>query len=270
VNFLGYVGTQGGDWIDYVIADSTVLPPQEYANWVEQPVLMPVSYYPNDRTRPRPEPDADRAAHGLPQTGTVFACFNNPFKISPEIFAVWMGLLRDVPDSVLWLYEGNEFIAGNLRAAATAAGIDAARLHFTAPATLEAHLARHGCVDVFLDTVPYGAHTTGADALWAGVPMVTCMGKSWPSRVGGSLLRAVGLPELVTESLEDYAARALALAGDPARRAALRAHLLAARDTAPLFDAVAFARGLESAYMQMAARSRAGEKAEEIKVSLLF
>jgi len=268
VNFLGYVGTQGGDWIDYVIADDIVLPPAEYRNWVEQPVLMPVSYYPNDRTRPRPELDTDRSANGLPEAGVVFACFNNPFKISPEIFGVWMGLLRDLPDSVLWLYEGNEFIAANLRAAATAAGIDAARVLFTAPATLEAHLARHGCVDVFLDTLPYGAHTTGADALWAGVPMVTCMGRSWPSRVGGSLLRAVGLPELIMESLEDYAALALALAGDPARRASLRAHLLAARDTAPLFDAVAFARGLESAYMQMAEASRAGKAAEVIEVVL--
>jgi protein O-GlcNAc transferase len=266
VNFLGYVGTQGGDWTDYVIADSTVLPPEEYPNWVEQPVLMPASYYPNDRTRPRPEPDMDRAAHGLPETGVVFACFNNPFKISPEIFAVWMGLLRDLPDSVLWLYQGNEFIAANLCAAATAAGIDAARLVFAAPAMLEAHMARHGCVDIYLDTVPYGAHTTGADALWAGVPMITCMGRSWPSRVGGSLLRAVGLPELITESLEDYAALAKSLAGDPERRTALRAHLQAARDTAPLFDAVAFARGLESAYTQMAARSRAGEAAAPIKV----
>jgi predicted O-linked N-acetylglucosamine transferase (SPINDLY family) len=125
---------------------------------------------------------------------------------------------------------------------------------------LEAHLARHGCADLFLDTLPYGAHTTAADALWAGLPMVTCMGRSWASRVGAGLLKAVGLPELITASLDEYKALALALARDPARRAALRAHLLAARDSAALFDAAAFARALESAYTTMAERARAGEK----------
>ncbi len=258
VNFLGYVGTQGGDWIDYVIADETVLPEAEYANWTETPVLMPASYYPNDRGRPATPAQADRAAHGLPADAVVFCCFNNPFKISPEIFAVWMGLLRDVAGSVLWLYEGNEFMAGNLRAAAAAAGVDPGRLYFAKPMTLEAHLARHACADMFLDTTPYGAHTTGADALWAGLPIVTCLGRSFASRVGGSLLRAVGLPELVCSTLEDYAALARALAADAPRRASLRNHLIAARETAPLFDAVAFCRTLERAYSEMAARAREG------------
>jgi len=263
VNFLGYVGTQAGDWIDYIIADETVLPAEEYANWAETPVLMPASYYPNDRGRPAPAPDTDRAAHGLPAHGVVFCCFNNPFKISPEIFAVWMQLLRDVPDSVLWLYEGNEFMAANLRAAA---GALSGRLHFARPATLQAHLARHGCADVFLDTVPYGAHTTGADALWAGVPMVTCLGRSFASRVGASLLRAVGLPELVCASLDQYAALARDLAGDAARRDELRARLIEARDASPLFDAIGFCRALESAYVSMADRARAGEAPAVIKV----
>jgi predicted O-linked N-acetylglucosamine transferase (SPINDLY family) len=256
VNFLGYVGTQGADWIDYVIADETVLPEAEYANWVETPVLMPASYYPNDRGRPVPVADTDRAAQGLPETGLVFCCFNNPFKISPEIFAVWMGLLRDVPGSVLWLYEGNGFVAGNLRAAAADL---ADRLVFAKPATLAAHLARHGCADVFLDTLPYGAHTTGADALWAGVPMVTCLGRSFASRVGASLVRAAGCPELVCGSLGQYAALARALAEDAGRRGALRERLIAARQTAPLFDAEAYARALERAYMLMAERARTGE-----------
>ncbi|HTZ69529.1 MAG TPA: tetratricopeptide repeat protein [Acetobacteraceae bacterium] len=259
VNFLGYVGTQGDDWIDYVIADSTVLPESEWKNWREQPVWMPASYYPNDRARPTPVADIDRAAQGLPADAIVLCCFNNPFKISPEIFAVWMELLRDVPGSVLWLFEGNPFVGENLRREAAAAGVAAERLVFAKPANLEAHVARHACADIFLDTVPYGAHTTGADALWAGVPMVTCLGRSWPSRVGGSLLRAVGLPELVCESLQDYAALAKALAADPARRQALREHLLAARETAPLFDAMAFARALETAYLHMADRARRGE-----------
>jgi predicted O-linked N-acetylglucosamine transferase (SPINDLY family) len=179
-----------------------------------------------------------------------------------------MEVLKEVPDSVLWLYENNDFVAGNLRATATSAGVDPARLVFAKPAPLDQHLARHGCADLFLDTLPYGAHTTGADALWAGVPVVTCTGRSWASRVGASLLHAVGLPELITSTLEEYKTLILALAADPARRAALRARLLEARDTAPLFDEVAFARGLEAAYTTMAERSRAGEKPAAFKVQI--
>jgi protein O-GlcNAc transferase len=263
VSFLGYAATQAASWIDYVIADDIVLPESEYANWTETPVLTPASYYPNDRGRPVPPPDADRVAQGLPENGVVFCCFNNPFKISPESFAVWLGLLRDVPGSVLWLFEGNEFVAANLR---KQAGDLASRLVFAKPAMLEAHLARHACADVFLDTLPYGAHTTGADALWCGVPMVTCKGRSFASRVGASLLRAVGMDELICESLEDYVALARALASDPERRASLRNRLNAARETAPLFDAAAFARSLESAYTQMADRARAGDAPALIRV----
>ncbi len=256
VSFLGYAGTQGADWIDYVIADETVLPAAEYANWTETPALMPASYYPDDRGRPAAAADTDRAAQGLPETGIVFCCFNAAFKISPEIFAVWLGLLRDVPGSVLWLYEGNGFVAAQLR---RAAGDLADRLVFAKPASLEAHLARHGCADVFLDTGPYGAHTTAADALWAGVPVVTWLGRSFASRVGASLVRAAGCPELACESLEDYAALARALAGDAGRREALRDRLIAARETSTLFDAKAYACALERAFVAMADRVRAGE-----------
>jgi protein O-GlcNAc transferase len=189
----------------------------------------------------------------------VFACFNNPFKISPEIFATWMEILGELPDSVLWLYAGNEFVSGNLRAEAAKAGIDPARLVFAAPARLEQHLARHGCADLFLDTLPYGAHTTGADALWMGVPVITCTGRSWASRVGASLLHAVGLPELITSTREEYKALALSLAADRPRLASLRETLIASRQTAPLFDAPAFAAALEDAYSTMAERSRAGQ-----------
>jgi predicted O-linked N-acetylglucosamine transferase (SPINDLY family) len=258
VQFLGYVGTQAGEWIDYVIADAVVLPKDQEANWTEAAVRMPASYYPNDRSRPAPVAHVDRAAHGLPEDGVVFACFNNPFKITPEVFAAWMEILTRTPGSVLWLYEGNPFVAANLRAHAMSAGIDAKRLVFAAPALLEEHIARHGCADLCLDTQPYGAHTTGADALWAGVPLLTCMGQSWASRVGASLLHAVGLPELITVDLGAYTDMAVALAADPQRLAALRAHLAAVRDTAPLFDAAAFARGLESAYSTMAETARQG------------
>jgi predicted O-linked N-acetylglucosamine transferase (SPINDLY family) len=267
VNFLGYVGTQAADWIDYVIADAQVLPAEEQVNWTEAAVHMPHSYYPNDRSRPRPEPVVDRAAYGLPAEGLVIACFNNPFKISPQIFVVWMEILQALPGSVLWLYGNNPFVPDNLRAEAKAAGVDPARLVFAQPAVLEEHLARHGCADIFLDTLPYGAHTTGADALWMGVPVITCTGRSWASRVGASLLHAVGVPELICSTLEEYKSLALALAADAPRREALRKRLLDARETAPLYDAEAFARGLESAYVTMADRARNGETAAAFKVS---
>jgi protein O-GlcNAc transferase len=267
VSFLGYAGTMGAEWIDYVIADAIVLPPEQQPHWAEQAVRMPASYYPNDRGRPVPTPDTDRAAHGLPEHGTVFACFNNPFKISPEIFAAWTAILRRVPGSVLWLYEGNAYVAGNLRNEAQKAGIDPARLVFAKPVAMEGHIARHGCADIFLDTLPYGAHTTGADALWAGVPVITCTGQSWASRVGASLLHAVGLPNLVAADLPSYIELAVGLATDTPRLINLRSHLLAARETAPLFDAPAFAAALEHAYLQMADTQRAGHAPAAFSVS---
>lgn len=259
VSFLGYIATWGGDWIDYVIADDVVLPLSEQADWAEQIVHMPVSYYPSDRSRPSPVPDCDRATQGLPEDGFVFACLNNPFKHSPEVFAIWMRLLREIEGGVLWLYEGNPFVAENLRRAAGQAGIDPERLVFAKPVALDEHIRRHACIDLFLDTTPYGAHTTGVDALWAGIPLITCPGRSFASRVGASLLRAVGLEELIAESLDSYAELALALARDRPRLAALRAHLQAVRYTAPLFDAACFARDLEKAYIVMAERHREGK-----------
>jgi predicted O-linked N-acetylglucosamine transferase (SPINDLY family) len=254
VAFLGYPGTQGAEWVDYIIADDVVLPPDQDVHYAETPVRLPFSCYPSDRSRPAPTPDTDRAAHGLPAEGTVFACFNNPFKIAPAVFGAWMEIVRRVEGSVLWLYEGNPLVAGNLRAAAKQAGIDPARLVFARPVTLAAHIARHGCADLFLDTVPYGAHTTALDALWAGLPLLTCTGESWASRVGASLLRAVGLPQLVTSDLGAYTEMAVTLAADPVLLRSLRAHLVQARQSSVLFDAAAFARGLEAAYRGMASK----------------
>jgi predicted O-linked N-acetylglucosamine transferase (SPINDLY family) len=252
--FLGYPGTQGAEWVDYIIADATVLPPDQEIHYAERPIRLPFTCYPSDRSRPTPAPDTDRAAHGLPAKGTVFACFNNPFKIAPAVFGAWMAILRRAEGSVLWLYEGNKLVGANLRAAARQAGIDPARLIFAQPATLEAHIARHGCADLFLDTVPYGAHTTALDALWAGLPLLTCAGESWASRVGASLLRAVGLPQLVTTNLDAYTEMALTLAADPVFLQSVRTHLVQARQSSPLFDAAAFARALEQGYRQMAER----------------
>ncbi len=269
VNFLGYTATQGAEWIDYTIADAVVLPPDQDAHYAEMPVRLPGCAWPSDRTRPAPAPDTDRARHGLPAHSVVFACFNNPFKISPETFAAWMQILGAVEGSVLWLYENNGFMAANIRQHAKAAGIHPARLIFAPPATLEDHIARHGCADLFLDTWPYGAHTTGVDALWAGLPTITRSGQSWASRAGASLLRAVGLPELVTHTTGEYINLAISLAGDPDRRAALRAHLFAARDSAPLYDAGAFARHMERAFRVMAEAYRDGRAPAAIE-SVLF
>lgn len=260
VTHLGYQATLGAPWVDYVLADAVVAPFDGQPDWSERIVHLPDSYFPNDRRRPVPGAAPSRSACGLPASGIVFACFNQTFKITEPVFAVWMDLLRDVPGSVLWLYRGNPEAPAqaHLRAAAARGGIAPERLVFADAVSLADHLARHACADMFLDTAPYGAHTTGCDALWAGLPLVTCMGRSFASRVGASLLRAVGMPELIAETYADYRAIALRLAHDSAALAGLRARLIAARATAPLFDAARFARGLDAAYLTMMDLHRAG------------
>jgi protein O-GlcNAc transferase len=257
-SYLGYVATLGAPWMDYVIADPIVLPFGVQRFWSERIVQLPNSYYPNDRLRPDAFADGDRAAHGLPAEGFVFACFNNPYKITPDVFAVWMALLAAVPGSVLWLMEANPFNAANLQTEATRFRIDPHRLVFAPSAELGVHLARHAAADLFLDTIPYGAHTTGADALWAGLPLITCQGETFPSRVAASLLHAAGVPELVTTSLADYQALALRLAREPGELAAFRAHTNRSNMDGPLFDVVRFTRGLEAALTEMVDRARRG------------
>jgi predicted O-linked N-acetylglucosamine transferase (SPINDLY family) len=257
VSHLGYPGTLGADWFDYVIADPVVLPMAEQPFWNERIVHLPHCYQPNDRLRPLPPPDP-RGAHGLPADAFVFACFNNTYKITPALFGLWMDLLTELPGAVLWLYAANPLAERALRAEAAQRGVAPQRLHFAAPAALEPHLARHACADLFLDTSPYGAHTTGSDTLWAGVPVITWTGRCFAARVAASLLHAAGLPELVAASRDEYKALALRLARDPGALRGLRARLAQARLTAPLFDAARFTRHLESAYLAMMARHRAG------------
>jgi predicted O-linked N-acetylglucosamine transferase (SPINDLY family) len=254
LSFLGYVSSQGAEWIDGAITDATVVPQNEQAHWAERILHVPHCCFPSDRSRPQPAPDRDRGMHGLPDDAFVFACFNSPHKIAPEMFGCWMRLLRAVPGSVLWLYESNEFIAANLRSHAQAAGIEPGRLVFAPPVRLEAHIARHGCADLFLDTFPYGAHTTGIDALWAGLPMITLTGRSFASRLGASMLRAVDLPELIADTMDGYFDLALSLVGDRPRLASLSGVLRGSRDTAPLFDATRFARDLEALYARLSAK----------------
>ena len=233
-----------------------VIPAGEETHYSEQIVRLPGCYQINSR-RPDMAPVAPtRAEAGLPDNGFVFCCFNNNYKITPEVFSLWMRLLSQLPDSVLWLLADNPEAVANLRHEAALRGVAPERLVFAERAPLPEHLARQRAADLFLDTLPCNAHTTASDALWAGLPLLTCLGQSFAGRVAASLLTAVGLPELVTHSLADY--EALALAQQPARLAALRARLAAQIATAPLFDTPRFTAHLEQAYAEMVRRSRAG------------
>jgi predicted O-linked N-acetylglucosamine transferase (SPINDLY family) len=215
----------------------------------------------NDAGRGIPERTPSRAEAGLPDSGLVFCCFNNSFKITPDVFDVWMRLLKEIAGSVLWLSAVNAGAAERLRREAQQRGIDAERLVFAPRLPRnEDHLARHRLADLFLDTIYYNAHTTASDALWAGVPVLTCPGSTFASRVAGSLLHAVGLPELVTRSLEEYEALALKLARDPALLASLRQKLAQNRERYPLFDTDRFTRHIEAAYTTMWERSQRGER----------
>ncbi|MBW8812019.1 MAG: hypothetical protein JF588_01220 [Caulobacterales bacterium] len=258
VNWLGFPGTMGVGFMDYLIADPVLIPPDARDHYVEKIAWLGGSYQPNDRQRPCPPRTTRRADHGLPADGFVFGAFNNPYKILPEMFAAWMRILRAVPGSVLWLFSDNEAAAGNLRAAATAAGIDPARLVFAGLVPRERHLERHRHMDLFLDTAPCNAHTTASDALWMEVPLVTWRRETFAARVAASLLTAAGLTELIAGTLADYEALAVALARDAGRMAGFRARLAQGKATCRLFDTPRFAKDLEGLYAAMHARRLAG------------
>lgn len=259
INYLGHPGTMGRGIMDYILADRVVIPSGSEAFFGEQVIRLPHSYQVNDRDRAIAARTPSRAEAGLPQDGFVFACFNANYKLNPPVFDVWMRLLAKVPGSVLWLLEGKEPVGRNLRAEAQARGVDPGRLIFAPRAAPEDHLARHRLADLFLDTLPYNAHTTASDALWTGLPLVTCAGRGFAARVAASLLTAVGLPELITGSLEAYEALALDLAGNPGRLSAIKARLAANRETAPLFDTDLSRRHIEAAYATSWERQQRGE-----------
>jgi predicted O-linked N-acetylglucosamine transferase (SPINDLY family) len=267
VTFLGYPGTTGLPFIDYIIADAVVIPPEHRVHYAEQVVYLPNTFLPTDDARRVATATPGRLEAGLPPTGFVFACHNHEYKLSPEIFDIWMRLLRQVDGSVLWLKSLNPAATLNLRREAGARGVAPERLIF-APRVprAEDHLARLRLADVFLDTTPYNAHATAADALWVGLPVVTCLGNTYPARVAASLLGAVGVPELVTRSLAEYEALALALAQDRERLTAIRARLATNRATAPLFDTARYTRNLEAAYVTMWQRQQSGLSAESFAV----
>jgi predicted O-linked N-acetylglucosamine transferase (SPINDLY family) len=267
MNYLGYPGSMGADFIDYIVADGVVLPAAARQFYDEKVITLPHSYQANDNKRGIANRNFTRAELGLPAQGFVFCCFNANYKISPAEFDVWTRLLQRLEGSVLWLLESNATARANLTREAEARGIDPARLVFAPRMHAGDHLARHRAADLFLDTFNYNAHTTGSDALWAGLPIVTRLGESFAARVGASLLEATGLGELVTHSTAAYEELALALAADPARLAAIRARLAAGLPSAPLFDSEGFARDLERAYDVAFARRVAGLPPDHIDVA---
>lgn len=260
VSWLGYPGTLGHERLaDYIIGDPIVTPPDAADGYTEALALMPHCYQPNDRNRPLAPPPS-RAAEGLPAEGFVFCSFNQTYKIIPEIFDIWCALLSAVPGSVLWLLESSPASMDNLRREAQARKLDPQRIIFAGRKPLADHLGRLQLADLALDTFPYGSHTTGSDALWAGVPLITRPGNTFASRVAASLLQTAGLPELIVDTWEAYAALARELAGDAARRQQLRQRLADQRLSSPLFDTQGFTSHLERLYAGIWAQHAAGER----------
>lgn len=255
--YLGFPGTTGASFIDYIIGDPVVTPLAHEAHFAEKIAQLPYSYQPNDQQRPRPRP-MSRQDVGLPDDALVLCGFNQAYKISGEVLDVWCSFLQDLPHAVLWLLDWHGQARPHLEEELSARGIDLSRIHWAPRWDLAQHISRIRLADIFIDTWPCNAHTTASDALWSGLPLVTCMGKTFASRVAGSLLTAVGLPELITESVDAYRAKVLALAADPTERERIRAHLEQARDRAPLFDSAQYSRDYDDLLERMVLRHEQG------------
>ena len=267
VSYLGYPGTLGVDYIDYLIADKTLIPTDSQQHYSEKIVYLPNSYQVNDRQRAIAPTQFSKQELGLPQEAFVFCCFNNNYKITPDVFDTWARILKAVDASVLWLLENSPSSVMNLQKEAALRGLDPTRLVFAKRMGLAEHLARHQVADLFLDTLPCNAHTTASDALWAGLPVLTCVGESFASRVAASLLSAIELPELVTETQADYEALAIELATNPAKLKAIKGKLEKNRLTTPLFDTAVFAKHIETAYTKMYERYQADLLADHIYIN---
>jgi protein O-GlcNAc transferase len=267
VNYLGFPGTLGANYIDYIIADRLVIPEHHKSFYDEKVVYLPNCYQANDSKRKIAAGAPNRLECGLPANGFVFCCFNNCYKILPDMFDRWMRTLSQVDGSVLWLLSTNQEAMSNLCREAAARNIDPRRLVFAKHVPPADHLARHALADLFLDTLPCNAHTTASDALWAGLPLLTCMGGAFSGRVAASLLNTIGLPELVTTTREDYERTAVELASSPEKLALVRAKLASNRSSAPLFDTKLFTQHLETAYRAMIDRYRANLDPDHIDVA---
>jgi predicted O-linked N-acetylglucosamine transferase (SPINDLY family) len=265
VNYLGFPATTGASYMDYILADEFVIPREQALHFSECVVHLPDCFQANDDQRVISE-GVTRADAGLPDEAFVFCCFNNTYKLNSAMFDIWMRLLGRVPGSVLWLVSAGAAVSGNLRREAMNRGVDPERLVFAPRRPYAEHLGRLPLADLFLDTLPFNAGTTASDALWAGLPVLTCAGESFAARMAGSLLQAVGLPELITHNLADYEAKALELAQQPEMRRSLRQRLGEQRRTAPVFDTDRCRRSLESAYVEMWQRHERGQRREGFAV----
>ena len=266
VTYLGFPGTTGADFLDYIITDRIITPEDQSPYYSEQLVYLPHCYQVNDHKQKISDAPFSRSDFDLPEKGFVFCSFNSNFKIEPVMFGVWMYLLKKAPDSVLWLFKSNDLAERNLKIEAQSRGVGGDRLIFAEKMPKDQHLARCRLADLALDTRIYGGHTTTSDLLWAGVPVVTMLGTHFASRVPASLLNAVGFPELITHNLEEYESLALRLSQNPGELAALRTKLTQNRKTEPLFDTPRFVRNLESAYHKIWARFLTGEMPRMIEV----
>jgi len=266
INYLAYPGTMGADFYDYIIGDHVVIPEDQKHNYAENIIYLPDGYMPQDNTRGLSNKPISRTDCGLPKNGFVFCCFNNSFKISPQEFDIWMRLLNKIEGSVLWLLKANKWSENNLRNEASKRGVDADRLVFADKLPLEEHLGRLRLADLFLDTFNFNAHTTASDALWAGIPVVTKIGKSFAARVAGSLLTAIELPELITTTEQEYEALALSLASNPKTLTSIKKKLAEKKNSAPLFDTEKYTKNLERAYVQAYQRYADGLPPAEFKV----
>jgi protein O-GlcNAc transferase len=266
INYLGYPGTLGADFMDYIVADPIVIPEDKRQHYSEQIIYLPHTYQPNDNTRAISQKVQTRENMGLPSDGFIFCCFNNNYKISPKEFDIWMRLMAKVEGSVLWLLKCNKWAEQNLKREAEARGISGDRVIFAEKVANSEHLARHRLADLFLDTFNYNAHTTASDALWMGLPVVTKLGEGFAARVAGSLLNAVGLPELITHSEEAYEALILKLATSPKKLSAIKEKLEANRLSKPLFNTEQYTKHLENGYQQAYQRYFNGEIANTIIV----
>lgn len=262
ISYLGYPGSTGADFIDYIVADKTVIDQASRGSYCERVIYLPYTYQPNDDAREIAPGAMSRSECGLPDGAFVFCCMNHNYKITSAEFSIWMSLLANVDDAVLWLLKSNSGAEENLRAAAIAAGIDPSRLIFAPHIPHAEHLARYRHADLFLDTFTVNAHTTASDALWSGVPVLTKLGQQYAARVAASLLKAHGCPELITRSEEDYAARALELALDREQLALLREKVAANRATEALFDTVRYTRHFEEALLRAHSAALSGERAD--------
>lgn len=270
VNYLGYPGTIGADYIDYIIADSYLIPPESQLFYTEKIVYLPDCFQANDDRRLMSSHRPTRSEVGVPESAFVFCSFNDSYKFNPDFFDIWMRLLKTFPNSVLWLAANNEWAKKNLLDEAKMRNVNSDRLIFAERLPYPDHLARLHLADLFLDSLPFNAGATASDALWAGVPVLTCSGEAFASRMAGSLLHAIGLPELITNNLEEYEALALELASHPKKLAGIRARLASNKETYPLFNTRRFTRHIELAYMNMWQRYQRGESPVSFAVPSVF